>query len=140
MRVSDPHLPGRPHTIGMTQADIPTWSVNFQLKLMAALDAVWATLERSTDPTEIRQARDKAKACGELAAMVRKVVMAVPAVRPKARETALRDHAAAGLHATQAMAELQAIMPAAAPAPAQTQADIARRALDKLKGGRRGRL
>ncbi|MBO9711230.1 MAG: hypothetical protein J7521_23795, partial [Caulobacter sp.] len=76
-----------------------------------------------------------------VAAMARKIALAVPTARGKPREAALRDYAAAGLHATQAMADLQAIMPAAAaPASAPTQAEIARRALDKLKGGRRGRL
>ena len=43
----------------MTQAqDIPTWCLNFQLKLMAALDAAWKTIEATNDPAAIRQARD----------------------------------------------------------------------------------
>jgi hypothetical protein len=63
----------------MTQAqDIPTWCLNFQLKLMAALDAAW-DIEATTDPAVIRQARDKAKAIGDLAAMARKVALIGPA-------------------------------------------------------------
>uniref|UniRef100_B0SZ78 Uncharacterized protein n=1 Tax=Caulobacter sp. (strain K31) TaxID=366602 RepID=B0SZ78_CAUSK len=131
----------------MTQAqDIPTWSLNFQLKLMAALDAAWKTIEASDDPAEIRRARDKAKAIGDLAAMVRKVALIVPTARGK---PPLAETAAAGLHAAQGMAHLSAMLadslpatPVAAPiaAPIAAQAEHARRALDKLKGGRRGRL
>ena len=56
----------------MTQTDIPTWLLNFQLKLMAALDAAWKSIEASDDPAAIRQARDRAKAIGDLAAMAPK--------------------------------------------------------------------
>lgn len=126
----------------MTQAqDVPTWCLNFQLKLMAALDATWKTIEATTNPAVIRQARDKAKAIGDLAAMARKVALITP--RERARP------AAAGLHATQGVAHLSAMVmdtclptaPMAAPetAPVAAQAEHARRALDKLKGGRRGR-
>ncbi len=62
----------------MTQTDIPAWCLKFQLKLMAALDAAWAMLERTDDPAVIRQARDKAKAIGDLAAMARKVALITP--------------------------------------------------------------
>lgn len=132
----------------MTQTDIPTWRLNFQLKLMAALDAAWAILDRSDDPAEIRRARDKAKAVGDLAAMVRKVALIVPTARDKPQ---IAETAAAGLHATQGVANvremiaampLSATVPPVAPAaaPVAAQAEHARRALDKLKGGRRGRL
>ena len=113
----------------MTQAqDVPHWCLTFQLKLMAALDAAWAILETSHDPAEIRRARDKAKAIGDLAAMARKVALMIPTPRgkPKLAETA------ADLATTQAVATVQEMMAA--------QADPSRRALDKLKGGRRGRL
>jgi hypothetical protein len=133
----------------MTQAqDIPTWCAAFQLKLMAALDAAWKTIEAATDPAVLRQARDKAKAIGDLAAMARKVALITPRDRAKPRPT-VADAVAASLAATQSVANVRAMLadtqrpaaPEAAPAaPMAPQAEIARRALDKLKGGRRGRL
>ena len=130
----------------MTQAqDIPTWCLNFQLKLMAALDAAWTSIEATTDPAAIRAARDKAKAIGDLAAMARKVALITARDRAKAAVT-MTDHVAAGLHATQGVADVSAMLmetrrPAVVPEPAPAaQAEHARRALDKLKGGRRGRL
>jgi hypothetical protein len=129
----------------MTQTDIPTWCLNFQLKLMAALDAAWAILDTTDDPAEIRRARDKAKAIGDLAAMARKVALITPSGRPKPPATLMTDAAAAGLAATQGVANVRAMLAdslgRAAPDPAPAaQAEHARRALDKLKGGRRGRL
>jgi hypothetical protein len=112
----------------MTQTNIPAWCQAMQAKLMAALDAAWAILDSSDDPAEIRRARDKAKACGELAAMARKVALIVPMGR-----------AAPALAA--ATPSLAAFAPAqAALVPIAAQAEPARRGLDKLKGGRRGRL
>ncbi len=130
----------------MTQAqDIPTWCLNFQLKLMAALDAAWKTIDTTTDPAAIRQARDKAKAIGDLAAMARKVALITPRDRAKPASSMV-DAVAAGLHAAQGVADLSAMVmdtrrPAVPePTPVAAQAEHARRALDKLKGGRRGRL
>ena len=111
--------------VGMTQTQTPTWALNFQLKLMAALDAAWAMLDGSDDPAEIRKVRDKAKAIGDLASMARKVAAITPANRAKPPRDTLLDAFAA-------------MAPAVAPGAAQ--AEPARRALDKLKGGRRGRL
>jgi hypothetical protein len=124
----------------MTQTDIPTWSLTFQLKLMTALDAAWAILDASDDPAEIRRARDKAKAIGELAAVARKVALATPAGRAKP----LANAAATTLLATQSVADLSVMVsdsrrPATTP-PVAAQVEHAQRALDKLKGGRRGRL
>jgi hypothetical protein len=128
----------------MTQTHIHTpapsiaWSQALQAKLMAALDAAWAILERSHDPAEIRKVRDKAKAIGDLAAMARKVALIVPTARKPPV-----DVLAAGLAAVQGGADLGVMAaPIAAPlaAPLAAQAEHARRALDKLKGGRRGRL
>jgi hypothetical protein len=127
----------------MTQTDIPTWCLTLQMKLMAALDAVWAIVDASQDPALIRQARDKAKAVGEIAAMARKVALITPRGVAKPPNDTMLDAAAAHLHATQGLADLQAaIIASTAPAPASVaaQAEHARRALDKLKGGRRGRL
>ena len=102
----------------MTQISIIPWSQALQAKLMAAIDAAWKTIETSDDPVAVRKARDKAKACGELAAVVRKVA---------------------------AMTGLGGAKPAAAPepafaAPVLAQVEHAKRALDKLKGGGRARL
>jgi len=99
----------------MTQISLPAWSQGLQSKLMAAIDAAWKTIENSDDPVVVRKARDKAKACGEIAAVVRKIV-AMAGLKPPAA-------------------------PAAAfPGPVAAQPEPATRALDRLKGGRRGRL
>jgi len=125
----------------MTQTDIPTWCLNFQLKLMAALDATWAILDATTDPAAIRRARDKAKAIGDLAAMARKVALITPAGRAKPSGPTMTDAVAARLHATQSVADVSAMLAdTRVVAPVAAQAEPARRALDKLKGGRRGRL
>jgi hypothetical protein len=126
----------------MTQTDIPTWLVTLQAKLLAALDAAWTIVDRGDDPAAVRQALDKAKAIGQLAAVARKVGL----ITPRGRKPLL-DAVTTGLHATQAVADLGVMIrapasPATGPvaAPVAAQAEHARRALDKLKGGRRGRL
>jgi len=137
----------------MTQAqDIPTRCLTFQLQLMDALEAAWKSIEATNNPAAIRQARDKAKAIGDLAAMARKVALVLPTPRGKPQ---LAETAAAGLHAAQGLANVREMLmasraaaapmdaPADAPvaAPVAAQAEHARRALDKLKAkGRRGRL
>jgi len=109
----------------MTQANTPTppiaWCQALQAKLMAALEALWKRIERFDDPAEIRRVRDKAKAIGDLAAMARKVALIVPIARPKAA-------------VAPALAGLDALL------FAEAQPEPAPRALDRLKGGRRGRL
>jgi hypothetical protein len=102
----------------MTQTDIPAWCETLQAKLMAALDAVWAILDSSDDPAEIRKARDKAKACGELAAVARKVVAMAGLARPKGAAQTAPGVTAPTL-------------------PLPTQAEHALRALEKLKASRR---
>ena len=114
----------------MTQTDIPAWTLRLQMKLMAALDAAWAIVDSSDDPAAIKRARDKAKAIGDLAAVARKVALITPSGRKPPGNAV-----AAGLDAAQAVADLSARVHAPA-----AQAEPARRALDKLKGGRRGRL
>jgi hypothetical protein len=108
-----------------TPAPPLAWSQALQAKLMAALDAAWAILEHSDDPAEIRRVRDKAKAVGDLAAMARKVALIVPMARAA--------KASAPAPAWEIPAE-------AALSPIVTQAEHAIRALEKLKGGRRGRM
>uniref|UniRef100_B0SX54 Uncharacterized protein n=1 Tax=Caulobacter sp. (strain K31) TaxID=366602 RepID=B0SX54_CAUSK len=122
----------------MTQTDIPAWSLNFQLKLMTALDAAWKSIEATNDPAAIRQARDKAKAIGDLAAMARKVVLITPRDRAKPVKSPMMDAVTAGFATAGGLADLSAM--AADVPPVAAQAEHARRALDKLKGGRRGRL
>lgn len=114
----------------MTQTNIPAWCQALQAKLMAALDAAWAILEASDDPAEIRRVRDRAKACGELAAVARKVALILPMARA--------GPAGAASVAAATPDEIGPMLGALA--PLATQAEHARRALDKLKGGRRGRL
>ena len=113
----------------MTQNNIPApslaWSQALQAKLMAALDAAWAILDASDDPAEIRRARDKAKACGELAAVARKVALIVPMAR---------------VATVGAATGLAFVETAPALATVAAQAEHARRALEKLKGGGRSRL
>ena len=103
----------------MTQTLTPTapnaWLQALQLKLMAALDAAWSLIDGDADPAAIRQARDKAKAIGELAAVARKVAGMAPARKP--------SPAFAGF-----------------PEPPEPEDHRPSRGLDRLKGGGRGRL
>ena len=74
--------------MAMTQTlDTPHWALAFQLKLMAALDAAWAILDGSDDPAEIRRARDKAKALGELAAVASKPAFSSASSRSRPMNT-----------------------------------------------------
>ncbi|NQE63212.1 hypothetical protein E1H18_3468 [Caulobacter sp. RHG1] len=61
------------------------WCAEMQAKIMAVLDAAWDLAENSSDPAVIALAREKAKACGQIAATVRKVATMVPA--PKAAKS-----------------------------------------------------
>ena len=102
----------------MTQASVDTWTARIQAKLMAAIDAAWASIDGSDDPVVIRKARDKAKACGELAAMARKVAAMRPGPKP-----------------------LRPSPPSFPPSAPETQPqDHPNRKLDRLNGGGRGRL
>ncbi|ATC34363.1 hypothetical protein CA606_19615 [Caulobacter vibrioides] len=98
----------------MTQTTSETWCARMQAKLMAAIDAAWALIEASDDPAVLRKARDRVKACGEMAANVRKIAAMSGPRRPAPRA----DGAAAA--------------PGSDSAPA--------RQLDRLRGGGRGRL
>lgn len=102
----------------MTQSSPQTWCERLQGKLMAALDAAWETIATTDDPAVLRRARDKARACGDLAAMARKVAAMTPRPRP--------PRPPAGFPFP---AELEAATDAPPP-----------RKLDRLKGGGRGRL
>ena len=128
----------------MTQTDIPHWLQSLQLKLVTALDAAWKVVDGGGDPQAVREALNKAKAIGQLAMIARKVGLIVPSGRKP-----LMNAATAGLLATKSVADvgnmirdLRPSTASVAPAAPQVaaQAEHARRALDKLKGGRRGRL
>ena len=121
----------------MTQTNIPAWRQALQAKLMAALDAAWAILEHSDDPAEIRRVRDRVKALGDLAVLARKVALITPTPRAAPASASASASVAAPSPAWETPLET-ALAPVAAPMAAQ--AEHARRALDKLKGGRRGRL
>jgi hypothetical protein len=112
----------------MTQPSFSAWCETLQTKLMAALDAAWAILETSDDPAEIRKARDKAKACGELAAVARKVAAMTGFGRAKP-----------SAEAPPALAP-PAEASVAAVAAVSAQVEHAVRALEKFKARRRGRF
>jgi len=100
----------------MTEAAPHSWSDRLQARLMAVLDAVWDAIEFSDDPAAIRKAREKARACGEMAATVRKIA---------------------------AMAGVRRAAPtggAFTVPPTREPQDQPARAIDRLKGGARGRL
>ncbi|MBO9709678.1 MAG: hypothetical protein J7521_15855 [Caulobacter sp.] len=107
----------------MNQIDASAWNQALQLQLMAALDAAWAVIDASQDPEEIRQARERVRLCGEFAATARKVALMIPR-KPE------RPGLSAGLPASETP-DLPAIA---------AQAIQARRALERLKAGKRGRL
>ncbi|AZS22649.1 hypothetical protein CSW63_19635 [Caulobacter sp. FWC26] len=109
----------------MTQTTSETWCARIQAKLMAAIDAAWAMIEASDDPAVLRKARDKVKACGELAANVRKIAAMSGQRRPAPR-------AAAGSALDAALAAVATAAPASDP-PTE-------RGLDRLRRGGRGRL
>lgn len=103
----------------MTQVQAQTWCDRLQAKLMAALDAAWETIATSDDPALIKRARDRAKACGEFAAQARKIAAMTPAAKPARPSTAVSPP----LAAVETAVEVRPV-----------------RALDRLKGGSRGRL
>jgi len=119
------------HTPAPPLSPAIAWRQALQTKLMDALDAAWAIIERSVDPAEIREALDRAKAIGAIAVMGRKVALLEPTPRttPAKAVKATADLSLEPLNA--------ALAPVAAPMAAQ--AEHTRRALEKLKGGRRGR-
>ncbi len=100
----------------MTQTQTLTaWRERLLSKLMASLDAAWEAIEANDDPAAVRKARDRAKACAELAAAARKVAaLALPPAAPRP---------ATGL---------AGLIEAAEQRPT--------RKLDQMKGGGRGRL
>jgi hypothetical protein len=98
----------------MTQSSVQTWCDGVQTRLMAALDAAWAIIDTSDDPAEVRKARDKAKAGGELAANARKIAALTP------------------------MRKVGVAVPVGPAEPDDEPRPP--RAIDRLKGGGRGRL
>ncbi len=102
----------------MTQISPDAWRQRLQDKLMAGLDAAYALIETSDDPARVKQAREKARLIGQLAAAARRVARLSPPKRPtNAPDTAPSPES-----------------------PAEPPAQRPARAIDRLKGGRRGRL
>ncbi len=109
----------------MTQSSSRTWCEDLQAKLMKALDAAWETIASSDDPALIRKARDKARACGEMALQARKIAAMTPPPKPVRAGAAF------------------ATAPALTSAPTTLDLDpedAPTRGLDRLRGGGRGRL
>lgn len=102
----------------MTQISPETWCERLQGKLMAGLEAAFALIETATDPAILKKAREKARLIGQMATTARQIVLMVPPRRAPSL--------AAALSAPQVAPE--------APEPRPE------RAIDRLKGGRRGRL
>lgn len=100
------------------------WCDDFQIKLMAAVDAAWAVADTSQDPAQVAKALAKAKLCGVFAATARKIAAMVPAPPRRTAPTGLVPAGEATV------------------SPPAAQVEIARSALERLKagGGRRGRL
>lgn len=94
------------------------WCAKNQQRLMAAMDELWAAIENDLDREGMRKATEKVRLLGQMAATVRKIVTALP------RERALRPAGATPM----------------ASAIAELEAERAPRAIDRLKGGARGRL
>ena len=109
----------------MTQTTSETWCARIQAKLMAAIDAAWALIEATDDPAVLRKARDRVKACGELASNARKIAAMSGQRRPAPRVSG-------GSALDAALAAVAAATPGPGPEPA--------RKFDSLKGGGRGRL
>jgi hypothetical protein len=102
----------------MTQISPDTWCERFQSKLMAGLEAAWGLIENTDDPVVLRKASAKARACGTMASTARKIVLMTGPRRP------------ANVSAAQPEPE-----PDSDDAPPRVE-----RGIDRLKGGRRGRL
>jgi hypothetical protein len=105
----------------MTQISPETWCERLQAKMMAGLEAAWALIENNDDPVVVRKAREKARVCGAMAATARRIVlMTGPRRAPNP-----------------SMGPPMATEPSFAP---QGDAPRPERGIDRLKGGRRGRL
>ena len=102
----------------MTQISPDTWCERLQGKLMAGLEAAWALIEKTDDPVVLRKAREKARACGVMAATARRIVLMTGPRRPAS----------------------VAVAPSGAPFEVVDAPPAPVRGIDRLKGGRRGRL
>lgn len=122
MQVFYARCPQPPQTEGMTHAEPRTWCDRLQAKLMAAIDAAWETISTSDDPAVIKRARERARACGEVAAQARKIAAMTPVAKP------MRPSSGVSLPAL----PLPTAESAAETPPA--------RAIHRLKGGGRARL
>ncbi|MCA0356128.1 MAG: hypothetical protein LCH78_04475 [Proteobacteria bacterium] len=121
--------------MSQTRPSTRTWCDRLQQKLMDTIDAAWAMVEASDDPAVLAKARDRARACGQLASEARKVLALDP--RPDKpgklpgaiREAFDRLEAATGPLVAEAKTH-RAAQPAA---PMAAQAVAMQAALAKLK-------
>jgi hypothetical protein len=102
----------------MTQISPETWCERLQAKMMAGLEAAWALIENNDDPVVVRKAREKARVCGAMAATARRIVLMT------------------GPRRTVSVSMAQPVL-ADGPESASPRPE---RGIDRLKGGRRGRL
>lgn len=125
--------------MSQTRPPTRTWCDRLQHKLMDAIDAAWATVEASDDPAVLAKARDRARACGQLASEARKVLALDPKPdKPSKLPAAIReafDRLEAATGPLVAEAEKHRIAQPAAPmaAPMAAQAVAMQAALRKLK-------
>ena len=121
--------------MSQTRPSTRTWCDRLQHKLMDAIDAAWAMVEASDDPAVLAKARDRARACGQLASEARKVLALDPKPdKPSKLPAAIReafDRLEAATGPLVAEAEKHRIAQSAAPIAAQAVAMQA--ALRKLK-------
>ncbi len=102
--------------LGMSEQTSRAWCAKIQQRLMAAMDDLWAAMEDGFDREAMRKASEKVRLLGQMAATVRKIVVALPPERA----------------ARPAGGWLSALEPEAAPPRPE-------RKIDALKGGARGR-
>ena len=101
----------------MSEQTSRAWCAKIQQRLMAAMDDLWAAMEDGLDREAFRKASEKVRLLGQMAATVRKIVVALPPERA----------------ARPAGGWLSALEPEAVPPRPE-------RKIDALKGGARGRL
>ena len=112
-----------------------TWCDRLQQKLMDVIDAAWAMVEASDDPAVLAKARDRARACGQLASEARKVLALDPKPDKPSKPPAAIREAFDRLEATTSplVAEAQKHRAAQPAAPMAAQAVAMQAALRKLK-------
>lgn len=102
---------------GMSEQTSRAWCAKIQQRLMAAMDELWTAMEDGLDREAMRKASEKVRLLGQMAATVRRIVVALPPER--------------------AARVVGGWPPALEP---ETTPSGPPRKIDALKGGARGRL